>query len=95
MRCKQWLRAINNPAVGEDAGIEIVKGKTICSRHFKLEDYNRNLFGMMRDALKQTSVPSVFPAAPPAAAAAVPEDEQPGASRPPAAKRIRLQVRPS
>ena len=63
-RCKRWLRAINNPTIGEDAGIEMIKGKTICSLHFKLEDYDRNVFGMTRHALKQTAVPSVFTVGP-------------------------------
>ena len=58
-RYKRWL-PINNSKIGEDAGIEMIKGKTICSLHFKLEDYDRNLFGMMRHALKQIAVPSVF-----------------------------------
>ena len=50
-RCQLWLRAINNPTIGEDAGMEFIKGKTICSLHFKLEDYDVNLFRMMRHAL--------------------------------------------
>ena len=87
-RCKRWLRAINNPTIGEDAGIEMIKGKTICSLHFKLEDYDRNLFGMTRHALKQTAVPSVFTVGP------FPDDQQASASNaPPAAKLTRLQVR--
>ena len=66
----------------------MIKGKTICSLHFKLEDYVRNLFGMTRHALKQTAVPSVFTVGP------FPDDEQANASNaPPAAKRTRLQVR--
>ena len=32
-RCKRWLRVINNPTIGEDASIEMRKGKTICSLH--------------------------------------------------------------
>uniref|UniRef100_A0A8C5AMZ6 THAP-type domain-containing protein n=1 Tax=Gadus morhua TaxID=8049 RepID=A0A8C5AMZ6_GADMO len=58
-RCKLWLRAINNPRVGEDTGKEIIKGKTICSLHFKLEDFDGRLFGKIRSALKPTAVPSV------------------------------------
>uniref|UniRef100_A0A8C5AYI2 THAP-type domain-containing protein n=1 Tax=Gadus morhua TaxID=8049 RepID=A0A8C5AYI2_GADMO len=57
-RCKLWLRAINNPRVGEDTGKEIIKGKTICSLHFKLEDFDGRLFGKIRSALKPTAVPS-------------------------------------
>ncbi|XP_059899463.1 uncharacterized protein LOC132451154 isoform X2 [Gadus macrocephalus] len=85
-RCKLWLRAINNPRVGEDTGMEIIKGKTICSLHFKLEDFDGRLFGKIRSALKPTAVPSVFAVGP------FPGDEQAGASNaPPAAKRSRLQ----
>jgi|UniRef100_A0A8C5B559 hypothetical protein len=87
-RCKLWLRAINNPRVGEDTGKEIIKGKTICSLHFKLEDFDGRLFGKIRSALKPTAVPCVFAVGP------CPDDEQAGASNaPPAAKRSRLQVR--
>ena len=75
----RWLE-INNPTIGEDAGIEMIKGQIICNLHFKLEDYDRNLFGMTRHALKQTAVPSVF------TVGLFPDDEQASASNaPPAA----------
>ena len=56
--CKQWLRAINNPTIGEDAGIEMIKGKTICSLHFKLEDYDIEYF-RQDEALSKTNRCSV------------------------------------
>ena len=70
------------------ARLTLIQFKVLFSVHFKLEDYDRNLFGMRRDALKQTSVPSVFTVGP------FPDDKQASASNaPPAAKRTRLQVR--
>ena len=86
-RCKRWLREVNNPTIGEDSRIEMIKGKTICNLYFKLEDYDRNLFGMTRHTLKQTAVPSVFTVGP------FPDDQQASASNAPPAKRTRLQVR--
>ena len=56
----------------------MIKGKTICSLHFKLEDYDFNIFGMMRPTLKPTAVLSALWA---------PDDQQAGGVSPPAAKR--------
>ena len=54
-----------------------------------LEDNDRNVFGMMRHALKPTAAPSVFAVGP------FPDDQQAGATNaPPSAERTRLQVRP-
>ena len=52
------------PHKREDASMEMLKGKTICSLHFKVEDYDINIFGMMRPALKPTAVLSVFAVGP-------------------------------
>ncbi|XP_039667284.1 THAP domain-containing protein 1 A-like [Perca fluviatilis] len=76
-RCKQWLRAINHPKFREDTDMGNLKNLRVCSRHFKLEDYEPNVLGMKRITLKDTAIPSIF---------TFPEDEQPGPS---VRKRIR------
>ncbi|XP_035863125.1 THAP domain-containing protein 1 A-like [Sander lucioperca] len=79
-RCKQWLRAINHPKFRGDTNMEKMKNLRVCSRHFKLEDYEPNVLGMKRIALKDTAIPSIF---------TFPDDEQPGPS---GSKRIRLET---
>ncbi|XP_065114772.1 uncharacterized protein [Paramisgurnus dabryanus] len=76
-RCKQWLRAINHPKYGEDTGAVNLKHMTVCSLHFKPEDWELNVLGMKRNALKDTAIPSIF---------TFPDDGQP---RPSDIKRIR------
>ena len=79
-RCKQWLRVIKHPKFGEGTAGEDLMGKRVCSLHFNKEDFELNVLGMKRTALKDTAIPSVF---------TFPEegDEQPGPSNP---KRTRL-----
>ncbi len=70
-RCKQWLQAISNPEFGEDAEMETLKTHRICSLHFKQEDFEVNVLGIKRIALKEIAIPSIFTFNP------VPDDEQP------------------
>lgn len=58
--CKRWLRAINNPKFGEDTTLEALKNQTVCSLHFKLEDFEPNPLGLKRPALLKNAIPSVF-----------------------------------
>ncbi|KAM4585152.1 uncharacterized protein PAE49_004486 isoform 6-T11 [Odontesthes bonariensis] len=69
--CKKWLRAINNPKFGEDTAIEALKNLTVCSLHFKPEDFEPNPLGVKRPALVKTAIPSILPDD---------VDEQPGTS---------------
>ena len=52
--------AINNPKFGEDTAIEAVKNQTVCSLHFKPEDFEPNPLGVKRPALVKTAIPSTF-----------------------------------
>ncbi|XP_063063868.1 zinc finger protein 436-like [Engraulis encrasicolus] len=82
--CKKWLRAINNPKFGEDTAIEALKNLTVCSLHFKPEDFEPNPLGVKRPALVKTAVPSILPDE---------VDEQPGTSGTAcSAKRICLEL---
>ncbi|KAM4527778.1 uncharacterized protein PAE49_024480 isoform 1-T2 [Odontesthes bonariensis] len=69
--CKKWLRAINNPKFAEDTAIEALKNLTVCSLHFKPEDFEPNPLGVKRPALVKTAIPSILPDD---------VDEQPGTS---------------
>ncbi|XP_073720268.1 uncharacterized protein [Misgurnus anguillicaudatus] len=79
-RCKQWLRAINHLKYREDTDAVHLKNLTVCSRHFKLDDWELNVLGMKRTALKDTAIPSIF---------TFPDDEQP---RPSDIKHIRHMI---
>lgn len=59
-RCKEWLRAANNPKYGEDVELDKLRIRRICSLHFRPEDFELNVLGMKRAALKETAVPSVL-----------------------------------
>uniref|UniRef100_A0A3Q3L5G3 THAP domain-containing protein 1 n=1 Tax=Labrus bergylta TaxID=56723 RepID=A0A3Q3L5G3_9LABR len=59
-RCKQWLRAINHPMFGKDTEMKQLKNHRICSLHFKQEDFELNVLGMRKTALKDTAIPSIF-----------------------------------
>ncbi|XP_059914317.1 zinc finger and BTB domain-containing protein 17-like isoform X2 [Gadus macrocephalus] len=82
-RCKQWLRMINHPKIGED--IEAIKQQKVCSIHFKPEDFEFNALGMKRAALLNTAIPSIF--------TFPDQDEQPGTSGTSGGKRICLKTR--
>ncbi|KAG5267049.1 hypothetical protein AALO_G00239290 [Alosa alosa] len=71
--CKKWLRAINNPKFGQDTAIEALKHLTVCSLHFKAEDFEPNPLGVKRPALVKTELRLIF---------TLPDDvdEQPGTS---------------
>lgn len=59
-RCKEWLRAANNPKYGEGVELDKLRIQRICSLHFKPEDFELNVLGMKRAALRETAVPSVL-----------------------------------
>ncbi|CAL8319692.1 unnamed protein product [Arctogadus glacialis] len=82
-RCKQWLRMINHPKIGED--IEAIKQQKVCSIHFKPEDFEFNALGMKRAALLNTAIPSIF--------TFPDQDEQPGTSGTSGGKRICLKTK--
>ncbi|KAK2822395.1 hypothetical protein Q5P01_022460 [Channa striata] len=43
-RCKQWLKAANNPEYGENCPTESLSHVRVCSLHFTAEDYQRSVF---------------------------------------------------
>ncbi|XP_060915066.1 zinc finger MYM-type protein 4-like isoform X1 [Labrus mixtus] len=59
-RCKQWLQAINHPMFGKDTEMKQLKNHRVCSLHFKQEDFELNVLGMRKTALKDTAIPSIF-----------------------------------
>ncbi|XP_073320794.1 uncharacterized protein [Pagrus major] len=63
-RCRQWLRAVNNPKYGESSAMETLHNLRVCSLHFKAEDLERNVLDKAEGyvygkRLKNTAVPSV------------------------------------
>ncbi|KAI3360810.1 hypothetical protein L3Q82_012884 [Scortum barcoo] len=65
-RCRTWLRAIQNPRLGEDTPVSKYSGVRVCSLHFTPGDYEEDFRAKIlnttpRPVLKSGAVPSVFP----------------------------------
>ncbi|TMS13063.1 52 kDa repressor of the inhibitor of the protein kinase [Larimichthys crocea] len=64
-RCREWLKAIQNPKFDENTPVSKYGNIRVCSQHFKPEDYEPDIQAELmkttpRKILKSFTIPSVF-----------------------------------